>query len=92
MIIFDSFKPFWPQKYQFYFLPLQKRMNGLNIGKAAVLALVASWAIYGTERVRIPVKKGGGGGGGGFGGFGHWTAGGGTMPRSEFTPVGGLFK
>ena len=58
MIIFDSFKPFWPQKYQIYFLPLQKRMNGLNIGKAAVLALVASWAIYGTERVRIPVKKG----------------------------------
>ena len=57
MIIFDSFKPFWPQKYQFYFLPLQKRMNGLNIGKAAVLALVASWAIYGTERVRIPVDK-----------------------------------
>ena len=34
-------------------------MNGMNIGKAAVLALVASWAIYGQERVRIPVEKGG---------------------------------
>ena len=32
-------------------------MTGLNIGKAAVLALVASFAVYGTERVRVPVKK-----------------------------------
>ena len=31
----------------------------MNIGKAAILALVASWAIYGQERVRIPVEKGG---------------------------------
>ena len=31
----------------------------MNIGKAAVLALVASWAIYGQERVRIPIEKGG---------------------------------
>ena len=37
----------------------------MNIGKAAVLALVASWAIYGQERIRIPVKAGGPGGGGG---------------------------
>ena len=29
----------------------------MNIGKAAVLALVASWAIYGQQRVRIPEKK-----------------------------------
>ena len=58
MINTDFFKPFWAQKYEIYFLLLQKRMNGMNIGKAAVLALVASWAIYGQERVRIPVKKG----------------------------------
>ena len=46
----------------------------MNIGKAAILALVASWAIYGQERVRIPQKKAGGGfsGGGGpaYGPFG----------------------
>ena len=32
-------------------------MTGLNIGKAALLALVASFAVYGRERVRIPEKK-----------------------------------
>ena len=78
-LICDSFKPFWTQKYKFIFSSLQKRMNGMNIGKAAVLALVASWAIYGQERVRIPEKKAGGGVGGRF-------FGGGTMPRSTYAP------
>ena len=31
-------------------------MKGMNIGKAALLALVGSFAVYGQKRVRIPVK------------------------------------
>ena len=61
-------------------------MNGLNIGKAAVLALVASWAIYGTERVRIPVKKGGGGGFAPMGTFGGYNP---NVPVGALTERGG---
>ena len=32
-------------------------MTGLNIGKAALMAVVASFAIYGRERIRIPPPK-----------------------------------
>ena len=58
----------------------------MNIGKAAVLALVASWAIYGQERVRIPVEKGGfvfGGGGGPSYGPSPPKGGGGATPRGK---------
>ena len=36
---------------------IQKKMTGLNIGKAALMAVVASFVVYGRERIRTPAPK-----------------------------------